>query len=264
MALLSRPGQRCFEGFFSEMTKTSGVDEKVEPIDPVKVKLGQIAANEIKDNQIVGLGTGATAAEFIKCLAKRCKEGLRITVVASSNESFMLAQELGISVYKLGAIDIENEFFLDVYVDEADEVDENFNMIKGRGGALHRAKVLASSSKKVIIMINSSKKVKLLGRVDLPIEVTKFGSDLAKKRLADLGYSSEKRKNKDDSPYVTDNDNYILDVKLTKLLENPEKAHGVFKNITGVVETGIFIDLVDKLIVSDTDENCEIINAKKL
>lgn len=247
---------------FPNTTIKSEEKEKIDPIDPVKQNLAKIAADEIEEGQIVGIGAGSISTEFIKALAKRCKNGLNITAVVSSNECFALAEQLGINIKRQEMLD-NNEKHLDVYIGEADEVDENFNMIKGREGSLHREKVLASSSKKVIIMINAAKQVKLLGNVKIPLEVTKFGCDLVLKELKALGYTPEKRKNKNGTTYITDDSNYILDVELLKLLDDPKKTHNLFKIITGVVETGIFIGLIDKLIICDTDQNYDIINVKE-
>lgn len=248
-----------------ELDKSDNVIN-ANPSDLVKQKLGKMAADMIEDGSFVGLGTGTTAACFIESLAKRCEEdGLTITAVASSNASYELANSFGLDVYKISNMNIsKKEDFIDVYVDGADEVDDNFNMIKGAGGALHREKVLALMAKKVIIMINKSKKVDSLGFVDLPIEVTRFGYNLAKLELNEKGITETNlRKDHKENNYITDNGNYILDVKLPAFLDNPKNMHAALKEITGVVETGIFYDLVDVLLVGD-EKGCEKIdNCKK-
>ncbi|MBN2478732.1 MAG: ribose-5-phosphate isomerase RpiA [Parachlamydiales bacterium] len=218
-------------------------------MENIKRNLGIAASNLIENNSIVGLGTGTTTKYFIEALAKRCQKNLNIVAVSSSEESFKLAKKLNIDVKNENDVD-----HIDVYVDGADEVDFSKNMIKGKGAALLREKILASFSKKVIIIIDHTKYVKNLGKVLLPVEIVPFGCKLTKMKLEKLGYFGEFRKSK------TDNGNYILDVKLTHLLDDPQIHHETIKNIPGVVETGLFIDLADDIIIGYPDSKIEIIS----
>lgn len=224
-------------------------------MDLVKQALGQAALNFIKPNMLVGLGTGTTAAHFIQAIAKKCEKGLKIKAVASSNESNLLAKNLKIPLVDISEIDT-----LDIYVDGADEVDKDKQMIKGRGGALLKEKILASFSKKTIIMIGQKKYVEKLGKCLLPVEITKFAKNLTKNRLDKLGYSSKYRMDKNSDIFVTDEQNYILDVKLTNLIQDPVGLSKKIKSIPGVVESGLFIDLLNTLIIANTDAKIEIIS----
>jgi len=224
-------------------------------MEKIKEELGQAAANLIENDTIVGLGTGTTAACFIDSLAKRCMEGLSIKALASSKASYELAKRLGMQLLDLSQIE-----FIDVYVDGADEVDHKKQMIQGRGGALLREKILANSSVKTMIMIDHSKYQEKLGKVLLPVEVTPFGCNLTKIHLEELGYESEFREDENADLYITDNNNYILDVKLSHLLDDPIQDHVVINSIPGVVETGLFIDLADTIIVGHADGKVEFVS----
>jgi ribose 5-phosphate isomerase A len=218
-------------------------------MDEIKQKLGETAANLIKDKSVIGLGTGSTAKYFIKSLAKRCSNGLSIRAVSSSKSSERLAKNLGMKI-----IDLEKINHIDVYVDGADEINSKKQMIKGRGGALLREKILANSSTKVIIIVDYTKYVEKLGAALLPVEVIPFGCNLTKNNLEKLGYISNFRKDRDSNLYITENDNYILDIKLQKLLDDPLKDHNLIKSIPGVVDTGIFIDLAKAVLVGYHDK----------
>ena len=224
-------------------------------MDLVKQALGQAALNFIKPNMLVGLGTGTTASHFIQAIAKRCEKGLKIKAVASSNESNLLAKNLKIPLVDISEIDT-----LDIYVDGADEVDINKQMIKGRGGALLKEKILANNSKKTIIMIEKKKYVEKLGKCQLPVEITKFAKNLTKNRLYKLGYSSKYRVDKNSDIFVTDDQNYILDIKLSNLIDDPKDISKKIKSIPGVVESGLFIDLLETLIIANSDAKIEIIS----
>lgn len=223
-------------------------------MDEIKRQVALAAANLILDNSIVGLGTGSTANFFIEALSKRCLKGLNITAVASSKPSLDLAKKNNIKTLNLS--DVKH---IDVYVDGADEVDKDKNMIKGRGAALLKEKILSCFSKKVIIIIDESKKVKKLGKVLLPIEITTFGSNLTKMTLEKLGYVGEFRKD-NDKLFITENKNLILDVKLPHLLDDPKKHQETLLYVPGVVETGLFVEIADEIIIGYRDSEIEIIS----
>ncbi len=224
-------------------------------MDKIKKQLAQTALNFVEEDTIVGLGTGTTAEYFIESLAKKCNVGFSIKAVASSTASYNLAKKLNIEMIDLDKIDL-----IDVYVDGADEVDVKKNMIKGKGGALLREKILANSSSKVVIMIDHTKYVKKLGKVLLPIEITPFGCNLTKNNLEKLGYFSEFRKDKNSNLFITENKNYILDIKLPYLLDDPMKHHVLINSIPGVVDTGLFSDLADTVLVGYEQGKVEIIS----
>jgi len=224
-------------------------------IEEIKKKLGEKAADLVENNSIVGLGTGTTASYFIKSLAKKCTQGLKIKAIASSNQSFDLAKQLNINLVDFNEID-----YIDLYIDGADEVNEKKQMIKGRGGSLLREKILAYSSKKIIIMIDYTKYVKTLGKALLPVEVTPFGHLFTKKILEEYGYLSAIRKKNDSDFYITDNNNYIIDIKCSKLLDSPKHDHFLIKTVPGVIETGIFIDLADTILIGQKNNTIDIIS----
>nr|NGX30187.1 Ribose-5-phosphate isomerase A [Candidatus Anoxychlamydiales bacterium] len=172
-----------------------------------KKHLAEAAANLVESGSIVGLGTGTTASFFIESLAKRCEKSLSIKAIASSNASEALAKKLNIDL-----IDIDKIDHIDIYIDGADEVDQKKQMIKGRGAALLKEKILAKFSKKTIIMIEEKKRVNKLGKVLLPVEVVAFASNLTKLELEKLGYHSDYRRDEKGNFLLTDNKNYILDL----------------------------------------------------
>lgn len=218
-------------------------------MDKIKKQLSECALNFIEDGFVVGLGTGTTAECFIDVLAKKCKSGLSIKAVASSTASYMLAKKLDIKM-----IDVKEIDFIDVYIDGADEVDAKKNMIKGKGGALLREKILANSASKVIIMIDYTKYVNKLGKVLLPVEVTPFGYNLTKRNLEEMGYFSTNRIDIKSELVITENKNYILDIMLPHLLDDPLKEHNLIKSVPGVVDTGLFMDIADTILVGYEDK----------
>ena len=145
--------------------------------------------------------------------------------------------------------DLEEYPELDITIDGADEVDSFLNLIKGGGGALTREKIIAFNSKKVVIIVDDSKIVKALG-IDfpLPVEVTKFGWTSTKHTLEELGCVVELRNIMEDEPFITDNGNYILDCEFERITE-PEQMEIQINSIPGVVDNGLFIGLVDEVIV---------------
>jgi len=224
-------------------------------MNKAKKNLGEAASKLVENESIVGLGTGSTANCFIESLAKRCEKSLSIKAVASSNASYVLAKKLNINL-----IDIDKIDHIDIYIDGADEVDKEKQMIKGAGGALLKEKILASFSKKTIIMIEEKKLVDKLGKVLLPVEIVPFASNLTKLELEKLGYFSDYRKDKMGNNFLTDNKNYILDVKLPHLLGDPALVHKNIISIPGVVETGLFIDLADTIIIANENAELEFIS----
>ena len=216
-----------------------------------KEELKKLAAEKaldfIEDGMIVGLGTGSTVEYALHKLGRLVKDGLKIKGIPTSIHTMRIAKEQNIPLTTL----IENPE-IDVTIDGADEVDSNLNLIKGGGGALTREKIIAFNSKKVIIVIDDSKIVKALGiDFDLPVEVVKFGWTSVKKVLEDFGCTVKFREIMDNEAFITDNGNYILDCEFEKI-DNPETMEMEINNIPGVVENGLFIGLVDEVIVGST------------
>jgi len=206
--------------------------------DQQKRNAGQRAAKLIESGMRVGLGTGSTVFYFVEALIERCRGGLEIQAVASSEKTLELARAGGIPILK--AFDA-----LDITVDGADEIDSMNRMIKGGGGALLREKILAFNTSRMVVIVDESKCVDKLGRAKLPLEILPFGH-LA--TANNIPYKGEFRKSGNEL-FITDNGNYIYDVYFEKPLDDPENIDRELREIPGVLETGFFFGLVDELIV---------------
>jgi len=213
------------------------------------------AVEFIESGMLVGLGTGSTVKFMIESLAEKIKNGLDIKAISTSNATSRFAESLGIAVLNFSDVDE-----IDLTIDGADEVDPNLNGIKGGGGALLNEKIVASSSKINIWMVDSTKRVERLGKFPLPIEVVPFGANHTFNKLLSLGYNPKFR-SADGNNYVTDGNHFIIDLQLNKI-EKPEKLNNKLLLIPGVVETGLFLEICDMLIISAEDE-CEIITKKR-
>jgi len=212
--------------------------------EDLKKLAGEKAVEQIEDGMVIGLGTGSTIEYGLKKLGQLVRDGLNIKGIPTSIHTQRIAKEL-----KIPLTTLEENPIIDLTIDGADEVDGNLNLIKGGGGALAREKIIAYNSKKVIIVIDDSKIVKALG-IDfaLPVEVLRFGWTSTKKTLEEFGCNVELRKVMGDEPFITDNSNYILDCDFERI-ENPVQLEIDINNIPGVVENGLFVGLVDEVIV---------------
>ena len=174
-------------------------------------------------------------------------------------ETTRLATSLGINIVDLDQVDE-----LDVVIDGADEVDSKSNLIKGGGGALLMEKIVASYSKQLVIIVDASKIVSKLGKFPLPVEIVRFGSEKTKvsveRLLIGLGYRSSKVffRNSAAGKYVTDQQNYILDLHLNEIQDTTSLYKGLCR-IVGVVEVGLFIKMASKIIIGDDDGSCRVI-----
>ncbi|HEY3974691.1 MAG TPA: ribose-5-phosphate isomerase RpiA [Candidatus Sulfotelmatobacter sp.] len=206
----------------------------------------------VKEGQVVGLGTGSTAAFFIKLLAEQVKEGMRIRGIPTSVRSKELAESLRIP---LTTLDECQE--IDVTVDGADEVDPKLRLIKGGGGAMLREKVVASATKQLVVVADASKQVPMLGAFPLPVEVIRFAQALVAKRIGALGAEVSVRKNTDGKPFVTDEKNHILDCRFGKIRD----ADGLARELSGmpgVVEHGLFIGMASVVLIAHGSEIVEL------
>jgi ribose 5-phosphate isomerase A len=217
-------------------------------ITQVKRAVGYRAAELIEEGMLVGLGTGSTAFFFIERLIERCKEGLNIRAVASSEHSRTLAAQGGISL-----LDINSVSALDITVDGADEVDPQKRLIKGAGGAHVREKIVASMSRELVIIIDETKLVSTLGKCKLPVEILPFAHGSTLHHMQKWGYHTELRMTSQKRPYVTDNQNFIVDIHFKTALDNPEKEHETLLHIPGVVDTGFFFNLAGRIVVGFSD-----------
>jgi ribose 5-phosphate isomerase A len=205
----------------------------------------------VKDGQIVGLGTGSTAAYFIQLLGEQVKNGLNVRAIPTSDRSREQAASLGIPLTTL------DEFQqIDVTVDGADEVDPQLRLIKGGGGALLREKIVASATKQLVIVADASKRVPVLGKFPLPVEVIKFAQALITKRIEALGAKVELRRDDTGKPFLTDENNYILDCHFEKI-RGADGLANKLSDMPGVVEHGLFIGMAAVILVANGTEVAE-------
>lgn len=198
---------------------------------------GRAAAKLVRDGDVVGLGTGSTAYFAVVAIGERVKAGLKIVGIPTSDATAELARKLGIP---LTTLDEHPE--IDITIDGADEVDPHLNLIKGGGGALLREKIIATASKKMVVVADSAKIVKALGKFPLPVEIIPFARTVLKKRITSLGASCKLRMKSNGSVFVTDEGHHILDCSFGKISKPGETAR-VLSEMPGVVEHGLFIGI---------------------
>jgi ribose 5-phosphate isomerase A len=215
----------------------------MKDLDRPKQQAAERALDLIRDGQVIGLGTGSTAKFAIEGLGRLVREGLSVTGVPTSVATERLARELAIPLVNLNEAGV-----IDVTLDGADEVDPDFNMIKGGGGALTREKLVALASVKRVILVDESKLVSRLGLSRLlPIEVLPFAWTLAARLLTGLGCVASLREH-DGVPFVTDNGNHILDCAFGPI-EDAATLEKRIKLLPGVIECGLFIGIADTLVI---------------
>jgi ribose 5-phosphate isomerase A len=218
--------------------------------DAWKRQAAEQAIGYVKDGMKLGLGTGSTAAKFVALLGAKVKEGLNVICVPTSEATRAQAAALNIPLTTL-----DEHPALDLTVDGADEIDEELRLIKGGGGALLREKIVAVASECVVIIADNSKRVDILGRYPLPLEVVPFGL-AATRRLViqlagDCGCEGEVklRIGANGSPFITDSGNYILDCAFGAI-DDPEALDDALKLVPGVVESGLFLGIADIGIIA--------------
>lgn len=210
-------------------------------VDQAKEAAAEAAASLVLDGMVVGLGTGTTAKFAVAALGRRMREGLRFVGIPTSEATASQARSLGIPLSTLG-----DHPSIDLTIDGADEVDlKTRNLIKGRGGALLREKIVASASKQLVIIADESKLVEKLGsKMPVPVEVIPFGWQSTARKLEALGCKSTLREG-----FTTDSGHYILDCNFGSIA-NPETLARQIDSITGVVEHGLFLGLVTRLLIA--------------
>ena len=216
--------------------------------DEAKQAVAARAVQFVEDGMHVGLGTGTTATMFIRALAERVRAGLRIRCVASSDASQSLGRSLGMDVTTLDQLPE-----LDIYIDGADEVGPALALIKGGGGALLREKIVASAAKRFVVVVDSSKVVSQLGQFPLPVEVVKMALPLVEPKLSALGLCPKLRPARSgNGAYLTDEGNYILDCACGEIAD-PERTAAAIREIVGVVEHGLFLNMASLALVAGDD-----------
>ena len=222
----------------------------------IKLNAAKSAIGLIPKKGAIGLGSGSTVAIFAKELGRRVESGkVDVSIVPSSYQAYQLAIEFNIPITNL---DKDPELLLTV--DGADEVDKELNLTKGGGGALFQEKVVASASKKLVIIVDESKLVeKLASKFLIPVEVLPFSLGIVTKTIEKMDIDPVVRQaQKKMGPVVTDNGNFIIDLKFPKPIDNPSQVAIDLKMIPGVVETGLFIGMTDEVHVG-TEEGAYIL-----
>ncbi|UEM16401.1 ribose-5-phosphate isomerase RpiA [Bradyrhizobium barranii subsp. barranii] len=235
-------------------------------MDQLKRQAAARALEEVRDGMQLGLGTGSTAKHFVELLGERVQAGLKVIGVPTSEATRLDAERCGVKLTTLDEID-----HLDLTVDGADEIDPDFNLIKGGGGALLREKIVAAASDRMIVIADDSKWVPTLGRFPLPVEVIPFGLGATRraieKAFAECGVSGQmavrkaKGGDKDGHVFVTDGGHWILDAQLGRIVDPPGLARAL-SSIPGVVEHGLFIGLASSAVLAG-GEGIRVIERRK-
>jgi len=213
-------------------------------IDAFKHQAAIAALDEIRDGMVVGLGTGSTATHFIRGLGERVRAGLKVVAISTSEASAQLARQVGIPLTNFA-----DHASIDVTVDGADEVSPDLDLVKGLGGALVREKIVARASRCVVIVVDETKLVERLGtHAVIPIEVIPLATEPVLRHLAGWGGQPAVRE-KDGKPFVSDNGNLVIDWKRDPI-EQPSPLERQIKEITGVVDSGLFCGIADMVIVA--------------
>jgi ribose 5-phosphate isomerase A len=220
--------------------------------DQEKEAAARASLRFVKDGQVVGLGTGSTAAYFIKLLGEAVRNGLSVRGIPTSVRSRELAMSLGIPL-----ITLDDCQEIDVTVDGADEVDPQLRLIKGGGGALLREKIVASATRQMIVVAEASKQVQRLGKFPLPVEVIRFAQALVAKRIVAMGAEVQLRRDAAGNAYLTDENNHILDCRFGEILD-PNRLARELSEMPGVVEHGLFIGMASLALLARGSEIVEL------
>lgn len=219
------------------------------------------ALDFVESGMRLGLGTGSTAAWLVKLLGEKVRAGrLDVTCVPTSSRTRDLAEECGVRVTTLDELG-----WLDLTIDGADEFDPELRLIKGGGGALLQEKIVATASDKMIVISDPAKEVERLGAFPLPVEIVRFGWQVTKTIVEGLleeadvaGRQATLRLNRDE-PFVTDEGHYIIDLHLRRI-GAPERLAALLARVPGVVETGLFLNVADTIVVGREDGGSDVIS----
>ncbi len=203
----------------------------------------EAAVDRVKDGMVLGLGTGSTVRYAIERLGRRVAEGWELAGVPTSRATAKLARELQIPLTTL-----DEHPSLDLTIDGADEVDPHLDLIKGLGGALLREKIVAAASEAFLVVVDEGKVVEGLGeRAPLPVEVLPFGAGRTRNRLEALGCEPTLRR-AGEAPFRTENGNYVIHCRFDGIAD-PRKLAARLKEIPGVIEHGLFLEMADAVFV---------------
>ncbi|MFG1296161.1 MULTISPECIES: ribose-5-phosphate isomerase RpiA [Xanthobacter] len=221
--------------------------------EDLKRRAAAHAVEYVKDGMRLGLGTGSTARHFVELLAEKVYAGLKVIGVPTSEQTLAQAVELGVPI---GTLDEVGE--LDLCVDGADEVGPGLALVKGGGGALLREKIVARAAKEMVVIADHTKKVDVLGRFPLPIEIVDFGATSIARSLEEAirsaGCSGElrPRRDRDGHPFITDHGHVLLDAHLGRIPDPAALARAI-SEVPGVVEHGLFLGLASRAVLAGAD-----------
>ena len=228
-----------------------------DPVKLMKQEVGRVAAQKVQSNTIIGLGTGSTTAYAIQFLGERLQRGEieNIAGIPTSFQADILARQYGIPVTSLDVVDR-----IDIAIDGADEVDPQKNLIKGGGAAHTREKLVDGEADCFVVVVDSSKLVEQLGSTfALPVEVMPVARVPVTRALEKLGGKPELRMGiKKDGPVVTDQGNFIIDVKFDKI-DNPAELEKLINNIPGVLDNGLFVGLANVILVGEIKDGKPVV-----
>lgn len=230
-------------------------------MDAAKKAAGRKAASFVEDGMVVGLGTGSTTSYAIVELGRRVREeGLIMSGTPTSFAAAFHAREQGIPLVTLADVDC-----LDIAVDGADEVDRDFNLIKGRGAAHTREKIVESLADEFIVLVDESKMVERLGsKAPVPVEVLPMAHHPVEMALRRLGGDPVLRLGRmKDGPVVSDQGFWILDCHFDSI-DQPAVLDRLIKLIPGVLDHGLFIGMADRILVGQTDGDVRELDRRNL
>jgi ribose 5-phosphate isomerase A len=229
--------------------------ETYEGVEELKRQAAEAAVEYVRDGDIVGLGTGSTARYIVMALAQRVRAGGRIAGVPTSEATAQMARSFGLPL-----VERDEAWTIAVALDGADQVDPRLNLIKGGGGALLKEKIVAAAARQLVIVVDYTKQVPVLGHpVPLPVEVVPFGWRNTARRIESLGLKVEIRES-NERPFVTESGHYILNVRVDRI-DDPAALEAQLNLIPGVVETGLFVGRTDVLVVG-TPKSVEVLRAR--
>ena len=218
----------------------------------MKKMAGDKAAEYVKDGMVLGLGTGSTAYHAVNAVGELVKNGMKLQAIPTSKATEAQARALGIPLLTIDEID-----HIDLAIDGVDEIDPQFNAIKGGGGALYREKVVATLAKEVIWIMDERKPVEHIGAFPLPVEIAQYGSKQAMKKMEDYGFHPVLRE-RDGKVFVTDNGNFIADLHLGAGFDIAA-VKGKIEGILGVLEHGLFLNMCKRIIVGTSNDGLKVI-----
>lgn len=235
------------------------MSEHLSPAEKAKFICAKRAMDYVKSGMRLGMGTGSTAAWLVRLLGEEVRNnGLNIITVATSERTALLAEECGITVQTM-----EEVKWLDLTIDGADEFDPRLNLIKGGGGALLQEKIVATASDQVVIIADASKDVGVLGQFPLPVEIVCFGWETTRGLIEeaisnlDVGGQAITLRMDGEKAFITDEGHFILDLHLERI-GNAREISLILNQIPGVVETGLFLDIADAVVIGHLDGRVEV------